>query len=193
MKLEDPLLHTLIKQNKMQELKDAINSASDLEAKDYLYFTPLHLACYHGLLEIVELLLEKGANVHSKSVYQHTPLQIATLSSSRNCPSIISTLLKHSARIDVPDYIGNTALHLATKSGKTGIVMKLIKKGANVNARNNDGRAPLHFAAKSGFNKITEFLVKNGAFLGIKDNKGLSPSNLANENWKFPTNVASVE
>ena len=36
--------------------------------------SPLHTACKSDLAEVVNTLLEKGADVHAKNAYQHTPL-----------------------------------------------------------------------------------------------------------------------
>src|SRR5207248_8264323 len=36
-----------------------------LEARNEHFFTPLHLAVYHGHIEIIKLLLEKGANINA--------------------------------------------------------------------------------------------------------------------------------
>ncbi|KAF8834090.1 ankyrin, partial [Paxillus ammoniavirescens] len=49
----------------------------DLNAKNWDSSTPLHSACYAGHINIVELLLKKGADPHVRTKWGKTPLDIA--------------------------------------------------------------------------------------------------------------------
>ena len=43
------------------------------------YYTPLHAACFSGSREIVELLLDKGAQIDASDIDGYTPLYYALL------------------------------------------------------------------------------------------------------------------
>ena len=72
--------------------------------------TPLHLACYLGYHDIVELLVARGANVNFYSFKFSTPLHLAVANGHLNT---IKLLLKHGARKDVKDDLGNTPREIA--------------------------------------------------------------------------------
>jgi hypothetical protein len=69
----------------------------------------LHLAAHRGQLEIIKLLLARGAPLEAKNVYGGTVLGQTTWSVMHGEPSIdfvpvIETLLKAGARIEEADY-----------------------------------------------------------------------------------------
>jgi ankyrin repeat protein len=51
----------------------------DVQAKSRYGSTPLHYACKVGKTEVVEALLEKGADLHAKDNDGSTPLLLAGL------------------------------------------------------------------------------------------------------------------
>ncbi len=58
---------------------------------------------------------------------------------------------------------GRTSLHLAAKSGFSGVTEHLIERGEDVHAKDNDGRTPLHYAARENASEATEVLRRYGA------------------------------
>ncbi|OXU20908.1 hypothetical protein TSAR_000911 [Trichomalopsis sarcophagae] len=71
---------------------------------------PIHIAVRRDKIQVVNLLLDHGANVNALvDVLDETPLYIA----ARECrnPAMLTTLLKRGANIDKKCYSGYTALH----------------------------------------------------------------------------------
>ena len=66
--------------------------------------------------------------------------------------------------LNVSDYDGRTALHLAASEGQFEVVDYLIKRKVNVNAKDRWGGTPLKDAKKSNHtdicNKIEKYLTK---------------------------------
>ena len=65
--------------------------------KDYKQKTPLHFACKHGYIHIVQFLIEKGADIEAKDKNQNTPLYFA---SSKGHDPVVQYLIDHGAKID---------------------------------------------------------------------------------------------
>jgi tyrosine-protein kinase len=63
-------VQTLIKHGSSKHL--------DLDAVDDLNWTPLHIAAYEGMDEVVKVLVFNGANIHEKTVDYETPLALAS-------------------------------------------------------------------------------------------------------------------
>ena len=132
-------VETLKKQ--LDEINDAVNM------KLFFDSTPLHLACEHNHLAIVNELLNRGAGVNAKDFYiGYTPLHWAAECGHVN---IIEALLLKNADVNVKvgmrqsfsdTFLGSTALHLACCYGRTAAAIKLISAGADVNIQDREGR-----------------------------------------------------
>jgi ankyrin repeat protein len=86
-----------------------LNKGVDLDAGKNVDQTALHLAAHGGQLEIVNLLLEHGAELEAKNVYGGTVLGQATWSvmhddQSINFAPIVETLLAAGAKIEEAGY-----------------------------------------------------------------------------------------
>lgn len=60
--------------------------------------------------------------------------------------------------LDHADGNGDTALHLACRADRLGVVRRLLAEGADINAANHRGETPL-FAAIAGSNRIVRYLL----------------------------------
>jgi len=138
----------------------------------------LYAAIRGGHRDIVELLIQHGADVNAKNktwrrVY--TPLQRAAITGRTEA---VKLLLEAGANISVKDDRGQTLLHLILdmrnsdynqyRLSKDTLELLLIK-GADVNLKDKDGRTPLHLAADSADVEIVELLLDKGAKIDAKD------------------------
>lgn len=142
-----PLLKHL-KPEQLQLAKILIAQGADINYVARDGYTPLALAAMAGEFELVNLLLEHGANVNPKS----TPGSFAA-----GAP---------------------TALMLAARGGNPEIVSFLIDRGADVNASQKSrnaacyGYTPLAFAVQSGSIDSVKILLANGADVSIHMTEG---------------------
>ena len=119
-----------------------------------------------GNKEIVERLLQKGADVNLRDKFGITALMRAV---SSNHKEIIERLLQKGADVNVKNNDGETPLMRAVKNGNKDIVELLIKNSADVNAKNDDGKTALIRAVEKGNKDIVELLIQKGADVNLGD------------------------
>jgi ankyrin repeat protein len=157
--------------------------ADDVNLADNHGNTPLMFAAKHGLLTVLQALMNKGADVNIAEINGWTPLMIAA---EKGLLAITQALLSAPA-IDInaikPD--GVTALIIAASNGKDDVVKALINKGANVNLADNNGWTPLMFAAEKGhLTTIQALLSAPGINIDAKKSDGGTALYLAASNGK---------
>ena len=95
--------------------------------------TPLQLAARYSHNEIVELLIDNGADVNAKDVNGNTPLHLAALFGRKE---VIELLIANGAAVNVKGgNLGGMPLHHAAFEGHKEIVELLLAKSADVNAK----------------------------------------------------------
>jgi len=189
-------LHFAVARERHQEIKKLIKARADVSVPDEYGLTPLDWAFLFGApsVDIVELLLTKGADVHARSEKGYTPLHAAAASGSVEA---VALLLANGADVNAPQTEkathrlmifgirygpfgllqgkGWTPLYAGVSSGSAGVVELLLAKGANVNAKYLEGSTPLMFAADAGSVEIVKLLLAKGADVNARSEKGYTP------------------
>lgn len=120
-------------------------------------FTPLGLAAFFDHLDIVELLLARGANVNlSSQNAQHVmPLHSAVAIQSI---AITQALLAHGADVNATQADDFTPLQEAAQNGQMAMVKLLLEHGAKVDARMASGKTAFDIAQEVGHHAVAAFL-----------------------------------
>ncbi len=92
--------------------------------------TALAGASRHGHLQVIKILLAKGADVNAKGEYERTALSEASGSGHLE---IVKLLLAKGADVNAKDDSGWTALMFAASDGNVEIVQALLDKGPDIN------------------------------------------------------------
>ena len=88
--------------------------------------------------------------------------------------------------VNLVDFGGNTALHLASANGFIEVVKYLVDElHCDINAKNKSLSTPLSWAAFNGQKKVVEFLLEKGADFDVKNSNGKKPSELAYDNGYY--------
>lgn len=119
---------------------------------------PLHYACMHGRLDMVEALL--NADQSTIDLIDHdnfTPLIHAIIHGHLECAE---RLLARSARIDPISDADHVPLNLACEHGSVAIVELLLKHGAAI-LPDAEGLFPQHLVARSGQTPQLLLLLKD--------------------------------
>lgn len=128
--------------------------------------TLLQAAAEGGSLNVVELLLDRGAEVNAKPCRNNgrTALQAAAGAGHLD---VVKRLLEHSADVNAQpcESGGRTALQAAAQCGHLKIVELLLEHNAEANAipSPTHGRTALQAAAEGGYLEVAELLLKNHA------------------------------
>jgi ankyrin repeat protein len=187
----------------------ALYAAVDMSSLGEIYgMPPRHVTDKHSVLDLIEMLLAKGADVNAKLkratlMRNHTPGEgtlgdgaTALMRAAKNGDyRAMEILLKHGADVSLKQRQGATALLFACGFGRGQsafaedvgteaelfkAVQLLVEKGADVKVNNDQGGTVMHFAAQSGLNSVVKYLAGKGAVLDQKDKQGRTPVDVAN-------------
>ena len=133
----------------------SLRACSNAQAKDGK--TSLMFACYRGKIDVVRLLLEKGADQSIRAKDGATPLLWAT---SGNRSDILQLLLENGGNINVQDENGETALIKAAIKGNQDakLIRLLLENGADPYIKDNKGRNAISVAKTPIIKKIIKRL-----------------------------------
>ncbi|MDH3675828.1 MAG: ankyrin repeat domain-containing protein, partial [Anaerolineae bacterium] len=104
----------------------------------------IHQGSYSGHLEILKVLIDRGANPNLRGMGEGTPLISAAAGGS---PEIVEYLISLGADIQLIDSYGEGALHYAMyNDGCLECAKILIAHGADPTLKSKDGKTPLELA-----------------------------------------------
>lgn len=147
------------KVDRQQVLKFLLEKGVDINGKNQIGLTPLHLAIDKKCNDLVKLLLNNDAISieEAESEDQLTPLFLAVFTQDKE---IVKLLLDRGANTSAQNGKGNTALYFAIKLKNEELVKILLDHGADFNIVNNEGLSSFHNAATKN---IIEMLLSRGA------------------------------
>ena len=156
----------------LASVKVFLEEGVNVNAKDPRSRTALHIAARKGYREVVELLLEHGADVNAGAGYNNET--VAEFAIWGNHSEIVELLVSNGADI--------SPLHLAVSIGDKAKERSLIEGGADVNKRTPNGTAPIHIAAHAGFKCIVKLLIDHHANINAISNWDWMPLHSAVDN-----------
>ncbi|KAJ8391559.1 hypothetical protein AAFF_G00088810 [Aldrovandia affinis] len=154
-----------------------------LDIQNNLYQTPLHLATYLDLPELVGRLLQNQASLDLQDQEGNTPLHLACNQGRANCASkmtVHTPTQQLTAVMELQNWRGLTCLHLATLRRNQRMVKLLIKEGANLNVQDGtSGKTALHVAVELHDVSLAKLLLNKGANVDAAMFNGCTPLHLA--------------
>lgn len=170
-----------------------------INAQDDIGSHALYWASLQGYIDIVQLLIDGGADtnalgknghyhsLHAVSITGNTEIAQLLLSngadvnlqgtdmsplhiaSSQGHLELVRLLIDNGANVNAQDRLRRTPLPSALTNGHLGIAKLLLENGADVNARRGILDTPLQTAVKRSYLEMAQLLIDNGADMNTRD------------------------
>ena len=134
--------------------------------------SPLLTAAQWGFENIINLLLEKGADTSIEDELEDTAILRAA---DEDNTIVVQMMLKHSVDFRGIDKLGRSILHGVCANGHGDIARSFVNAGYDINVQGDYGETPLHDAGREGYCTLTETLLELGTDPLIRDNSDRTP------------------
>lgn len=121
--------------------------------------TPLIIAAVGGVVGVVRMLVEAGADMEPVAA----GISVLAAAAAEGHTGVVQYLVEKGASINHVDVDGVTALLLACEYGRLQTVKFLVEAGAATSMASANGCTPLAMAANSGSVESVEYLLRKGA------------------------------
>ncbi len=171
------LLHSAVKMRKLEYITSVLAKDVNVNGINNNNESALHIACSYDLNDVIKLLIDRNIIMDiQENSYGFNGLMICTLNNNVQGVEII---LKKKCDVNLQDYNGNTAVHLAIMENSMEILDKLHVCTFDYNIVNLDGNTCLQLL----FDKLVEGVsydsdlvnafIKN-TILNIQNNEGMT-------------------
>jgi ankyrin repeat protein len=153
------------------DVRSLVSSGASVNYQDGDGATSAICCCAEGHSEILQFLLEQGANARLAANYRWAPLHYAAVCNKCAC---VTVLLRHGVVVDAINTRGETALWLASLLGFLPIVELLVEGGADIELAANDGKTAIDIARERNHTGVAVYLET-----ALKDSRWQRRSGLA--------------
>ena len=145
--------------------------------------TPLHISAMIRNQDVVQLILDNGANLEACDAGGKTPLHRAAQCGNT---STLRCLIKNGGNIFTTDNDGRNPLHDAAFNNHSEALELLLTFGGKVDLKDNDGNTGMLLACNQGNVDIVQILINYNANVNLSDLEGQTPLHdaIANKDTK---------
>lgn len=149
--------------------------------------TALQVAIIHRRTEVVELLVNRGADVNTTDLEGRTLLHLLLhrINGLSQLTRLVTLLLQKGAKIEAKENLGYTPLHtcvpFTNKDVSGAVVILLLQHKADADPETSLGKTALHEAAQKGNFTAAQALLQQEANVNSKTTFGYETLHLASE------------
>ncbi|KAF1326591.1 Monoterpene epsilon-lactone hydrolase, partial [Globisporangium splendens] len=183
----DTAVHVAIFHGNANAVKALIQGGADVNLRNHVLESPLHIALGAGSKELIDTLVLSGhADVSARDDVGNTPLMIGVKNfeweDPRDRVCALELLLQHGADVNALNERSSTALASAIfhmDDGDDAIPSLLLRCGANTNEKLRNGGTSLHVAARRAVSfEMWKKFLKHGADPFTQNDDGKTPLDL---------------
>jgi len=164
--------------NDLESVRLLIDAGSDVNDTNSRGEIILISTLYYGKKEIIDLLIDRGANIPDD---EETLRRVLYITASNGMESPFNIAMEKSEEQNIEWWTG-IPMHACARGGSATIARKLLAKGIDFKKKNRYGITPLHIGAENGRIELSEFLVSNGAEIDTPSVMGKTAFHFAKEN-----------
>lgn len=196
----DTCLHVTIINQHTEHAQQIIEilDTPELNIKNGIHQTPLHLAAIVGDYEVIRALLAKDVDGNAKDSKGRNFFHLLCEYRQVSAFALLVPLLKDklcqpsttksalTAALNAKDFTGQSCLHISCILGNSGLVKILLNLGIDPNLRDSkSGKSGIQFACEGGHIEVVQALLEgHETVVDIEANDGITPVILAYHRMK---------
>ena len=160
-------------------LQATIRHGVDVNATNKENITALMIACEEGNIDVINILLNAGADPNITNADGDTCLCYA----ARNdcCTEVLQAIISHGIDVNTTNKKNVTALMIACEEGNIDVINVLLSVGADLNIGN--GYTFLHYAAQNRYRaEVFEAMISHGVDVNATNEKNVTALMIACQN-----------
>ena len=132
---------------------------------------------------MVIALTEVGVRYDMTTGYGETVLHMVARDKHEDIMEHLLKCYKDEAFVNVVDFKGQSALHIAANGGLLETTINLVEAGAKVNRKDAEGLTSLHMALEHGDMKVVRYLLGVDCEVNDQSRNGITPLHIAVVNY----------
>lgn len=181
-----PLIHAIV-HSKLDCVEILLSQGADLTRLGPGEHVPLNLACQFASLEILELLLQRSAEMIADAEGLFPQHLVAR---SGKAPQALLMLQKYGADLNQPDKLYQwTPLFHAASEGHVECLKTLLQCGVDVDVIDEKGLSAMYYATWEGHIECMTLLASVGRGVGLMTQKQASPQIPSQMSSTMPTAI----
>ncbi|NQZ57683.1 MAG: ankyrin repeat domain-containing protein [Lentisphaeraceae bacterium] len=180
---DEPIIHFLIIEDFVEAVRFCLENGFDVNQADGgMGDVPLIRACFINYTQMLELLLQHGADANSTSECFDTAVHCCIRNHNRET---LQLLIKHGANLNIYSELDGSPVQTALELNDKEMVQFLVAHGASPDIPHGTSGTPIHYCIENWNFPMLEYLLQIDANPDIQSDLCDPPIHLCIENWNF--------